>query len=270
MEPKLFDAISWYGPGNNAKSLNDPQKVFKRLFGQSGSVDQSVLDTLLDEAAQLNKKLGVKDRQKMEEYLESVRAIEKRIGIQKDSKDRIADLNLEMPANVPVDRGEFIRLMGDMMVLAFRTDQTRVATFMIGPERWQTPQLYEGVFDKPVNHHIMTHDTACDDQVSLIDQFHVQQYAYLVDQLKKIPEGDGTLLDNCSFVLGSGLGNGARHSYKQLPLVMAGSGGGKIETGRHLMADEGTPLANLRLSLAENMGLNLENFADSTGRLAQL
>ncbi len=270
MEPKLFDAISWYGPGNNAKSLNDPQKVFKRLFGNSGSVDESILDTLLDEAQQLNKKLGANDQRKMNEYLESVRAIEKRIGIQKDSKDKIADLNLEMPANVPVERGEFIRLMGDMMVLAFRTDQTRVATFMIGPERWQTPQLYEGVFDKPVNHHIMTHDTACDDQVSLIDQFHVQQYAYLVDQLKEIPEGEGSLLDNCSFVLGSGLGNGARHSYEQLPLVMAGSGGGKFETGRHVMAAKGTPLANLWLSLAGNMGLNLEEFADSTGRLAEL
>ena len=126
-----------------------------------------------------------------------------------------------MPDDVPVRRREYIRLMGDLMVLAFQTDQTRIATMMVGPERWQTPQLYEGVFEKPISHHVLTHDPQYDDVVAKIDQFHVEQYAYLIDRLKNIQEGEKTLLDNCSFVLGSGLGNGAQHSYEQLPLILS-------------------------------------------------
>jgi hypothetical protein len=155
-------------------------------------------------------------------------------------------------------------MMGDLLVLAFQTDQTRIASLMVGPERWETPQLYDGVFEKPVNHHLMTHDTTCDEEVAKIDQFRVQQFAYLVERMKAIPEGDGTLLDNCSFILGGGIGNGASHSYDELPLVIAGSGGGSFETGRHLATPGGTPLANLWLSLAKSMGVDLPRFADST------
>lgn len=267
MEPKLFDAISWYGPGNDAKSQNNPEDVFKRLFGEAATIKQSVLDTVISEANSLHRDLGASDRHKLDEYLTSIRSVEKRIRKQLAAKTRVGKVEMDVPETIPSDRGEFIRLMGDLMILAFRTDQTRIATLMVGPERWQSPQMYNGVFDKPVSHHVLTHDTTMDDKVAKIDRFHVQQYAYLIEQLKNHREGDGTMLDNCSFVLGSGIGNGARHSYEQLPMIIAGSGGGQFETGRHLTCSAGTPLANLWLSLADTMGVQMDRFADSTERL---
>lgn len=267
LEPKIFDAISWYGPGNDARSSNDPKKTFERLFGQTTKVKQSVLDTVLGDAKDLKRKLGVNDRRKLDEYFSSVRAIEHRLEKQDESKGRIGPIDFKVPDEIPTNRGEYIRMMGDLMILAFQTDQTRIASMMVGPERWQTPQLYDGVFDKPVNHHVMTHDTSCDADVAKIDRFHVQQYAYLIERMKSIQEGEGTLLDSCSFVLGSGIGNGARHSYDELPLIIAGSGGNAFETGRHLATPRGTPLANLWLSLAQVMGVELSEFADSTGHL---
>ncbi|MFT5302131.1 MAG: hypothetical protein ACI87E_001248 [Mariniblastus sp.] len=268
MEPKIFDAISWYGPGNDAKSQNDPRRVFKRLFGDAGQVKRSVLDTVLEDAKQLEKSLGEADRQKLDEYLTSLRSVEQRLTKQDESKGKIGPINYSVPDDLPTNRGAYIRMMGDLMVLAFQTDQTRVASLMVGPERWETPQLYDGVFDKPVNHHVMTHDTSQNEAVAKIDRFHVDQYAYLVNRLKSMKEGEGTLLDSCSFVLGSGLGNGARHSYEQLPVIIAGSGNGSFETGRHLAADKGTRLANLWMSMASVMGVELDEFADGTGKLA--
>jgi len=150
-----------------------------------------------------------------------------------------------------------------------QTDQTRIATLMVGPERWETPQLYDDVFEKPVNHHEMTHDDAFDDMVAKIDRFHVQQYAYLIERMQAQHEGERTLLDNCFFVLGSGLGDGNSHSYKQLPMIIAGSGGRKLDIGRHITCPKGTPLANLWLSLAHEMGLKMDRFADSDGPLKE-
>ena len=236
MEPKIFDAISWYGAGNDAKSTNDPHRLFKRLFGESQPLKQSVLDTVIGDANRINRTLGVEDRRKLDEYLTSIRAVENRMHRQVNSKSGIGKVDFRVPDPVPVRRGEYIRLMGDLMVLAFQTDQTRIATMMVGPERWQTPQLYEGVFDKPISHHVLTHDPEYDDVVAKVDRFHVEQYAYLIDRLKTIREGENSLLDNCSFVRRSGLGNGARHSYEQLPLIIHCSGGGAFETGRHLEA----------------------------------
>ncbi|MDG1874170.1 MAG: DUF1552 domain-containing protein [Mariniblastus sp.] len=270
MEPKVFDAISWYASGHDAKSSNDPHKVFKRLFGKATPIKRSVLDTVIDDAKRLEKSLGVNDRQKLDEYMTSIRAIENRMIRQRDSKHKLGKINFTVPEEVPTNRGEYIRLMGDLMVLAFQTDQTRIATMMVGPERWQTPQFYEGVFEKPISHHVLTHDPDFDDVVAKVDRFHVAQYAYLINRLKNIQEGEGSLLDSCSFVLGSGIGNGAIHSYEQLPVIVAGSGGGVFKTGHHLTAAKGTPLANLWLSLAGNMGVKLDRFADSTERLKGL
>jgi hypothetical protein len=267
VEPKIFDSISWYGPGYDAKSQNDPRKVFARLFGESTSIKKSILDTVLDDANRLNRTLGKNDRRKLDEYLNSVRSVENRIAKQKASKGSIGKIDYKLPDQLPTNRGEYIRMMGDLMVLAFQTDQTRIATMMVGPERWETPQFYEGVFDKPVSHHVMTHDTKEDERVAKIDRFHVQQYAYLVNRLKSIQDGDTTLLDKCTFVLGSGLGNGAQHSYEQLPVVIAGKGNGAHSSGTHLQAAKGTRLANLWLSLGNMMGLEIDQFADSTGTL---
>lgn len=267
VEPKIFDSISWYGPGCDAKSQNDPRKVFQRLFGETASIKKSVLDTVLEDANRLNRSLGKNDRRKMDEYLNSVRSVENRIAKQKASKGTLGKIDYKLPEQLPNNRGAYIRMMGDLMVLAFQTDQTRVATMMVGPERWETPQFYEGVFDKPVSHHVMTHDTAEDDRVAKIDRFHVEQYAYLVNKLKAIQDGESNLLDKCTFVLGSGLGNGAQHSYEQLPVVIAGKGNGAHSSGTHIKAAKDTRLANLWLSLGNMMGLEIDQFADSTGTL---
>lgn len=267
VEPKIFDSISWYGPGYDAKSQNDPRKVFARLFGEAASIKKSILDTVLEDARRLNKTLGKSDRRKMDEYLNSIRSVENRIAKQKASKSSLGKIDYQVPNQLPKNRGEYIRMMGDLMVLAFQTDQTRIATMMVGPERWETPQFYEGVFEKPVSHHVMTHDTTEDDRVAKIDRFHVEQYAYLVNKLKSIQDGEATLLDKCTFVLGSGLGNGAQHSYEQLPIVIAGQGNGAHTSGTHIKAADGTRLANLWLSLGNMMGLENDQFADSTGTL---
>ena len=267
MEPKLFDAISWYGPGHDARSENNPHKVFERLFCESDHFNRSVLDTVLEDARSLRQNLGQADRRKLDEYLDSVRAIEQRLDKQANSRSNLGPVQFDMPDEVPVNRGEYLRLMGDLMILAFATDQTRVATLMVGPERWETPQLYDGVFDKPVQHHQMTHDDTFDEEVALIDRFHVTQYLYLINRLKASQEGEGSMLDNCLFVLGSGIGDGNSHSYEQLPMVIAGSGGGRVETGRLVDCKKGTPLANLWLTLARQMGVDMSEFADSTGTL---
>ena len=270
LEPKVFDSISWYGPGHDAKSENDPRKVFNRLFGKSASFNRSVLDTVIDEAKSLKTGLGARDRRKLDEYLSSVRSIERRLAKLDESKGRIGPVTMQMPEEIPTNRGEYIRMMGDLMILAFQTDQTRVASLMVGPERWETPQLYDGVFDKPVNHHQMTHDRAFDEEVSQIDRFHVEQYAYLVQKMKEQRDGEGNMLDNTYFVLGSGLGDGSRHSYSQLPVIIAGSGGSDIKTGRHIVEPNGTPLANLWLSLGRNLGLDIKRFADSERPLSKM
>ncbi len=269
MEPRMFDAISWYGPDHDAKSINDPVRLFERLFGKTDNVNRSVLDTVMEDARDLRAQLGVADRRKLDEYMESVRAIESRLDKQAGSRHRNANVVSPLPDEPPVNRGDYIRLMGDLMVLALRTDQTRVASLMVGPERWETPQLYDSVFDKPVNHHQMTHDDAYDEQVALIDRFHVEQFTYLVKKMRETPDGDASLLDNTLFVLGSGISDGNSHSYRELPMVIAGRGAGRFRTGRRIDCAKGTPLANLWLTLGQEMGVAISSFADSDGPLAE-
>ncbi len=269
MEPKLFDAISWYGPSHDARSENDPHRVFQRLFGDSDHFNRSVLDTVMEDARSLNKQLGQEDRRKLDEYMESVRAIETRLDHQADSRTNLGNVDFKIPDPVPTNRGEYMRLMGDLMVLAFRTDQTRIVSLMVGPERWETPQLYDGVFEKPVQHHQMTHEKIYDEEVALIDRFHVNQYVYLINRLKEYQDANGSLLDSTFFVLGSGISDGNEHSYENLPMIIAGGNANGIKTGRQIQCEKDTPLANLWLSLANEMGVELNEFADSNGRITQ-
>ena len=267
-EPTTFDSISWYAPGHNARSEKNPVEVFRRLFGKPEGFRKSVLDTVLGQANSLQQGLGATDRRKIDEYLNSVRSIEKRIELQQNHMVRLEDFQLDEPGEVPEDRGEYIRLMCDLMLMAFQTDSTRVASLMVGPERWAAPQLYPGVFDKPVDHHTMTHDHAFDDQVAKIDKFHMVQFAYMIERMREIKEANGvSLLENCLLVCGSGLGDGAEHSYKDLPLMLAGSKSIGIEKGQHVEFEDETPLANFWLMLGNKFGLELETYADSTQEL---
>jgi hypothetical protein len=159
-----------------------------------------------------------------------------------------------------------------MIVLAFQQDLTRVATLLIDPERWDTPRMYHGLFDSPENHHVLTHTKGDEAKEKLrkIDRFHVQQFAHLVRRLSEIPEGDGSMLDNCMISLGSGMGDGRVHDYNNLPVVSAGKLGGRVTTGQHYRFDGKVPLANLWLTMLQAAGAETETFADSRGIISEV
>ena len=273
-ESVYFDNISWYGHGHVARSLRDPKAVFNRLFAADEHASTgSILDLVLDDAKSLNRDLGRSDQQKLDEYLDSVRTVETQINRVKQRQKEIDSLHLQAPTKPwqAMDRDEFIQVMGDLMILALRTDLTRVATLMTAPERWSTPLHVQGLFEKPVQHHGMTHNQGNDEALTKLkelDRFHVDQFARLVAKMDAIPEGEGTLLDNMMFTLGSGLSSGELHIYTNLPTVIAGGAGGKIALNQHLRSPEGTPIANLWLSMAQAMGVKRNRIADSIEPLA--
>ena len=272
-ESIYFDNISWYGHGHVAKSMRDPKEVFGRLFGtKEHAAIGSVLDVVLGDARSLERQLGKNDRRKLDEYMDSIRTVEQQIQRVASRQQEIDSLNLAPPTKSwqVMDRDEFIQVMGDLMILALQSDLTRVATLMTAPERWGSPLMVHGLFEKPIQHHGMTHnqkDEKTLEQLKQLDHFHVEQFTRLVQKMDSIQEGDGTLLDNMMFTLGSGLSSGALHVYTDLPTVIAGGAGGKITTNHHEQSSPGTPIANLWLSMANLMGVPASRIADSTGTL---
>ena len=272
-ESVYFDNISWYGHGHVARSLRDPKEVFNRLFGVKEHVESgSILDLVLDDAKSLNRNLGKTDKGKLGEYMDSVRTVEQQIERVTKRQGDINKLNLAPPVKPwqAMTRDEFIQVMGDLMILAFRTDLTRVATIMSSPERWGSPLKVHGLFDKPVDHHGLTHGQGNQhvrSKLEALDHFHIQQFTSLVMKMKDIKEGEGTLLDNMMFTLGSGISDGSLHIYTDLPTLVAGRAGGAIEPGNHVKSDPGTPIANLWLSMINAMGLKMDTLGDSTAKL---
>jgi hypothetical protein len=271
-ESIYFDNISWYGTGHLAPSIRDPRKMYRRLFS-TGEVDRfrDITDLVLEDAASMKKELSYNDGQKFAEYFDSVRAIETQMDRLEKMKAELAMVTFAEPGADYLPRGEYIRLMGDLMVVALQTGLTNVATFMVGPERWDTPYLFEGVFDSPRSHHQMSHNqTKMIDDLLKVDRFHMEQYLYLLEKMDAIEQADGTtLLDNTLFTYGSGLGDGSTHQYNDLPIIVAG-GGRRVTSGQHINMPEGTPLANLWLTQARMMGLTMERFADSTGEIGAI
>jgi hypothetical protein len=273
LESIYFDNISWYGTGHLAPSIRDPRKVYRRLFAtQEIQRFRNVTDLVLEDARTLRLELGYNDRQKFGEYMDSIRTIETQMDRLEKMKSELSMVTMEEPTAAYLPRGEYIRLMGDLMVVAMQTGLTRVATLMIGPERWNTPFMFEGLFDKPVSYHLMSHkQSVYSEQLKQVDRFHMEQFAYLVEKMDSIQESDGSsLLDNTMFTYGSGLGDGSTHQYNDLPILVAGKAQGKFRTGEHLHCPDGTPLANLWLTQARAMGLDINKFADSTGSLRPL
>jgi hypothetical protein len=270
-ETKYFECISWYGPGHAAQTEKNPRTAFNRLFGRpDGDVlNQSVLDSVQRSATRLANRLSSADRMKLDEYLESVRRTERRIQAAERASARIAEPPFPEPAGIPERRDEYLRLMGDLIVHAFRLDLTRVATLIVDPERWDSPRMFDGVFESPQNHHVLTHTKGDEAKAKIteIDRFHVELYAYVVKQLANIPEGDGTLLDRCCIVMGSGISDGDKHNYADLQVLLAGGlvnhTGFKQYAGRR-------PLADLWLTLAQRANVNIERFADSTGAITDV
>lgn len=270
-ESIYLDNISWYGPEHVATSMKDPRQVYRRLFKTRNS-DKEITDLVLEDAANFRVNLSNQDRHKLDEYLESVREIEKqieRLNQYYATHDRTA---LEEPGEGPMTRGEYIRLMGQLMVVAFQSNLTHVATFMLAPERWGSPQTYHELkFTK--SHHGLTHGQSNEGVKKFlvqVDHFYVSLFAEVLEQMDAIREGEGTLLDHSIVTLGSGLGDGEHHTMNELPIIMAGSAGGRLKMGHIHNCRHDTPLANLWLLQAQLMGAGLTKFADSSGPLDEL
>lgn len=270
-ESIYLDNISWYGPEQVATAMKDPRQVYQRLFKTSDS-NKDITDLILEDASNFKRNLSHHDKDKLDQYFTSVREIEKQIEKLNEYHRTHKKTDLQEPGEGAMTRGEYIRLMGQLLVAAFQGDLTHVATFMLAPERWNSPQNYHELkFTK--GHHGLTHGQSREDVKKLlvqVDRFYVELFAGVLEQLDAVREGDGTLLDHSMVTLGSGLGDGEHHTMNELPIVMAGSANGKIKTGRILNCPENTPLANLWLSQAQLMGTDTKKFADSTGPLKGL
>jgi hypothetical protein len=261
-----------------AKEIN-PRAVFERLFG-TGVGDaraqaerdfyrKSILDFVAGDAAKLRDRLGSTDRRKVDEYFSSVREIEQRIA-RAEQHTRAELPEMAPPKGVPEVLSEHLRLMYDLLAIAYQTDSTRIATYMLANEG--SNRTYREIEVKEGHHELSHHQDDEDKKAKLqkIDEYLVTQFAYFLDKLKSIPEGEGTLLDNCMLVYGCALGDGNAHNHDNLPIVVAGRGGGTIGTGRHLKLETETPMNNLHLSLLDRMGAPIPTFGDATSRLEAL
>jgi hypothetical protein len=271
-EPIEFDNISWYGPDRIAPSIRDPQKLYDRLFLRDTYRQHvaDVSDLVLADAKSLTKTLGREDRETMEQFMAMIRNIEIRID---KMKSLLTSVDITIPKNEVLPRGDYLRLQIDLMLLAFQMGITNICTFMIGPERWDATLMYEGVFDKPVQHHNMTHNQKGDGykDVQKIDLFHMRQYVYMLQRMKEIKEADGSsLFDNSVITYGAGLGDGATHQYYDLPMIVSGGAQGQLKHGRHIKLPGGTLNSNLWLTVAHLMGVQLPSYADSTGLVSDL
>ncbi len=274
------NAISWKSPTTPMAKEISPREVFERLFGAK-DVDpkmrerreffrKSILDTVASDAQRLQRSLGQTDRRKIDEYLTGIREIEQRI--ERASKiSRQQPPDMQLPEGTPREHEQHVRLMYDLLVLAFQTDSTRIATFMLGNEGSNKAYTMVGVKE---GHHTLSHHGGKEEmtsQLRKIDHYLVTQFAYFLEKLNAVKEGERTLLQNSMIVYGSGLGDGNSHQHHDLPIVMAGGGGGTIKTGRHIVLPTNTPLNNLFLSMFDRIGATgIGQFGDSTGRLEQI
>jgi Protein of unknown function (DUF1552) len=275
-----YMSMSWRGPSSPLPAEINPRTVFERLFGEGDSTDpqvraarlekqKSVLDYVADSLSRLQRRLGAGDRQKIEEYLESVRDIERRITLTEAQSVTLPII--DRPSAVPEDYVQYSKLMIDMLVVAWQTDMTRVSSFMLGRDGSNRAYREIGVAD---GHHSISHhqgDGERIDKLIKIDALHVSMFAYLLERLQETRDGDGTLLDHSLVAFGSSISESNIHTHDDLPIVLAGTANGRIKGHRHLVYTKETPLNNLFLSMFDLAGLpHVDGFGDSTGRLANL
>lgn len=268
--------ISWKTATTPMAKEIHPRLVFERLFGDAKQSEEgrerrdfyrkSILDLVANDADRLKAKLGITDRRKLDEYFSSVRDLERRVVRAEKEAERVRP-DFDVPDGLPRDYQQHVRLMFDLMVLAFRTDVTRISTFMLGNAGSNRSYRMVGVSD---GHHQISHHRnkkELIDKIQKIDGFLVGEFAYFLRKLKSVEEGAGTLLDHSMIMYGSGLSDGNRHHHHNLPVVLAGGGGGTIHTGRHISTGSETPLNNLFLSMLDRIGADVAKFGDSSGRL---
>jgi hypothetical protein len=274
--------LSWRGESTPAPKEINPRAVFDRLFVSADAretdnsrrrreqYNQSILDFVLEDARSLNNQLGVSDRRRLDEYMSSIREVERRIGTFAPAQAQTAAPAEPPPDSAPSDYRQHLRLMADLVTIAFQIDATRICTFVFSNEI--TNRSYRFI-DVPEGHHDISHhtfDPVKMEKVAKIDRFHIEQFAYLLGRMKAVPEGSGTLLDNCMILYGSGNGEGARHNHDDLPILMAGKGGATVTPGRHIRYPQNTPVCNLFLEMLDRMDVQVDSFGDSTGRLRNL
>ncbi len=269
--------MSWRSATQPLPKEVNPKLVFERLFAAAPSADQaqrdarrkSILDFVREDSQDLSGKLGRNDVRKLDEYFSAIRDIELRIE-RAEKLPPVQRPDVAIPDAMPAAYDEHIRLMCDLMVLAFQSDVTRVMTFVLANEGSNKPYPFIEVAE---GHHDLSHhgnDEAKKAKIRLINQFHVKQLAYLLEKMKATPEGDGSLLDHVMIAYGSGNSDGNAHNHDDLPILLAGGGCGTLKSGRHLRYPKETPLNNLWLSMLNRMDMNVEQFGDGTGELSNL
>ena len=271
--------LSWSTPSNPLPAEAHPRLVFESLFGEGGTPEQrraalkkraSLLDSVAKEIRRLKLRVGPSDREKIDGYLDNVRDVERRIQ-QAESAVKDNPLpDLDRPIGVPVAYAEHARLMFDLQLLAFQGDITRVTTFQLAREASNRTYPEIGVADPhhPITHHGKDPEKLA--KIAKINQFHVSLFADFLTKLKATPEGNGNLLDHSLFLYGSGMGDSDTHDHSNLPILVAGGAAGRMRGGRHIRFENPTPLSNLHLTLLNKVGVPLETFADSNGRIEDL
>ena len=274
-----MNTLSWRTPTTPMPMEINPRKVFERMFGQGGSAaertariqeDRSILDAITQDVASLQGRLGPSDRRTMTEYLENIREIERRI--QRAGADQ-GEREIELPARpagVPFDFEEHVRLMYDLMVLAYQANVTRVITFMVSREVSNRTYPQVGVSD---GHHAISHHQNREEKMEKnvrIQTFNVGMFAEFVEKLKHTPDGDGSLLDNMALLYGSNMSNSNAHDHFPLPNLVLGAAAGRMKGGRHLRYPDHTPMTNLLVSMLDKAGVDQDQLGDSTGPLANL
>jgi hypothetical protein len=271
--------LSWSSATTPLPTEADPRVVFERLFGDGGKPDQrraelkksgSILDWMTNDLARLQKELGPGDRTRLDQYLDSVREVERRIQQAERQSDVTPLPDLERPATVPAAWEDHVKLMFDLQLLAMQADLTRIITFQLARETSTRtyPQIGVPEPHHPVSHH--TNDPEKLAKLARINAYHVSLFASFVEKLQATPDGDGSLLDHSMYLLGSGMGNPDIHNHTNLPIVLAGGRTSKKKGARHIRYEQPTPLANLHLTLLEKVGVRLDTFADSSGKIADL
>ena len=269
--------LAWRSETQPLPPILDPRTLFERLFGSGAALPpeararqakfrRSILDFVTDDTKKLQANLGPTDRRKLDEYLSSIREIERQL-IKAETDNAQIDPKMEKPYGVPADFAEHFKLMTDMITVAFQADLTRVLTFLVTREGTSRPYREIGI---PDGHHPLTHhrnDPALIEKVAQINEYHTRQFAAWIEKLKSSQEGDRSILDNSMIVYCAGLADGNRHAHEDLPTLIAGSGGGFIKTGRRIVYRKETPMANMFLTMMDRMGVPAEHFGDSTGRI---
>jgi hypothetical protein len=272
-----WNTISWRTPTTPLPMEVNPRVVFERMFGDGGTPaqrlaqireDRSILDSVRDAVASLQRRLGAGDRSRVAEYLDSMREIERRIQVaEKQSGESVIQLP-DRPVGAPESYDDHAKLMFDLAALAFQADITRVFTLLLGREQTNRPYPFLGV---PEAHHSVSHHQG--DPVKLakaakINTYHIELLARFAARLHAIPDGDGTMLDHSMILQGSGLSNSDQHSHIDLPLVLVGGGAGRLEGGRHLRFQKDTPMNNLHMAILDKVGVDVGKFGDGTGTIA--